>query len=298
MRRALCALPSVSVVCHTLPYTCSYVNPGTGTGSQSTGTHPSRVEVVAAPEPGYPAPVNAPTLPADATLPSDTVHNQQPLSPASTLYHKVKSLVIGDGKDGSDGSNGGSAEQAPHWVLKPRRVHAALNSGVKSLSQQSRVVLIGWLGDVYNVSGDKVGSGTLSTQQREELQAGFDDIAAATESKHQDDLPGISCVPVWMDDATASGHYNGYCKSFLWPTFHYLGLPDHQDKDQQEKAWKAYYEANVAYAERVADIYQEGDLVSPPERYITSQRGLIATAPYVLHRSGFRTTISYLYRGC
>lgn len=56
--------------------------------------------------------------------------------------------------------------------------------------------------------------------------------------------------------------YNEYCKAFLWPTFHYLGLTDHQEKDKEAKAWKAYYDANVVYAEKVAEVYKEGDLVS------------------------------------
>jgi trehalose 6-phosphate synthase/phosphatase len=56
--------------------------------------------------------------------------------------------------------------------------------------------------------------------------------------------------------------YHEYCKAFLWPTFHYLGLTDHQSKEKQEHAWNAYYEANVAYAEKVAEVYKEGDLVS------------------------------------
>ena len=235
-----------SIVCHTLPYTCSLVKSGSsGIGSQTTGTHPSNVEVQAAPGPGDPAPINKPTIAADASLPVDDKAKEGPLSPATKLYNKAKDFIGGQ-------SNGSDA----HWVLKPRRVHAALNSGVKSLAETSKIVMTGWLGDVVDVTGEKIGSGSLSQEKRQQLEQGFQEVSL------EDDDTGIRCVPVWMEDSTASSFYNDYCKSFLWPTFHYLGLPDHQDKEKQERAWKAYYEANVAYAEKVAELYQEGDLVS------------------------------------
>lgn len=62
--------------------------------------------------------------------------------------------------------------------------------------------------------------------------------------------------------------YFDYCKAYLWPTFHYLGLSDHQSKEKQDKAWSAYYAANLAYANKVAEVYREGDLVS---HYLTLQ---------------------------
>lgn len=56
--------------------------------------------------------------------------------------------------------------------------------------------------------------------------------------------------------------YFDYCKAYLWPTFHYLGLSDQQSREKQDKAWNAYYDANVAYANKVAEVYRDGDLVS------------------------------------
>lgn len=232
-------------MCHTLPYTCSLVKGKAGLGLDTSSKPASNVQVQAAPGPGDPAPFNNPTISADTALPADEKAKEGPLSPATKLYNKAKDFLAGQ-------SNGSDA----HWVLKPRRVHAALNSGVKSLAETSKIVMTGWLGDVVDANGNKIGSGTLSGEQKQQLEQGFQEV-----SLDEDDT-GIRCVPVWMQDATASSFYNDYCKSFLWPTFHYLGLPDHQDKEKQERAWKAYYDANVAYAEKVAEIYQEGDLVA------------------------------------
>ena len=266
------------MVCHTLPYTCSLVKPGSkATGCETTGKHASNVEVQAAPGPGDALNNNA-TISADATLPADEKAKEGPLSPATKLYNKAKDLITGQ----SDGAE-------PHWVLKPRRVHAALNSGVKSLAETSKIVMTGWLGDVVDANGEKIGSGSLSKEKRQQLEQGFKEV-----SLEGDDYTGIECVPVWMEDSTASSFYNDYCKSFLWPTFHYLGLPDHQDKEKQERAWKAYYEANVAYAEKVAEIYQEGDLVCA-----SNKLGLSSGLTQVISRRfGCKTTISCLYHGC
>lgn len=56
--------------------------------------------------------------------------------------------------------------------------------------------------------------------------------------------------------------YEGMCKTFLWPIFHYLALPDNIDKKSEESAWQAYYDANMVYAKKVAQVYRPGDLVS------------------------------------
>lgn len=53
------------------------------------------------------------------------------------------------------------------------------------------------------------------------------------------------------------------CKTFLWPIFHYLALPDSLDKKSEAESWNAYYETNLVYAKKVAEVYQPGDLVRP-----------------------------------
>lgn len=51
------------------------------------------------------------------------------------------------------------------------------------------------------------------------------------------------------------------CKTYLWPIFHYLSLPDSISKKDEEAAWNAYYETNMVYAKKVASVYKPGDLV-------------------------------------
>lgn len=74
---------------------------------------------------------------------------------------------------------------------------------------------------------------------------------------------GIKYVPVWLDSDTAHGHYEGYCKTTLWPLFHYLLWQDvpGDHRGWEDYSWEAYHAANLAFAERIASEYRPGDLV-------------------------------------
>ena len=74
---------------------------------------------------------------------------------------------------------------------------------------------------------------------------------------------GIKYVPVWLEHNVAHGHYDGYCKTTLWPLFHYLLWQDvpGDRKNWEDFSWEAYVAANEAYAKRIAEQYQDGDLV-------------------------------------
>ncbi|OLL22493.1 Alpha,alpha-trehalose-phosphate synthase [UDP-forming] 1 [Neolecta irregularis DAH-3] len=64
-------------------------------------------------------------------------------------------------------------------------------------------------------------------------------------------------VPVFLDDELADRHYNGFSNSILWPLFHYH--PGEISFD--EPSWEAYTEANRKFAQAVAEIVHDGDLI-------------------------------------
>lgn len=98
---------------------------------------------------------------------------------------------------------------APHrWVLQPRRGHAALNAGIRSLADR-RVVLIAWPGDLRNSRGEHIESKSLNDEQKHSLEEGLTRLAHGNGS---DGHTGIECKPVWLDDREASLHYEGFCK--------------------------------------------------------------------------------------
>ena len=70
-------------------------------------------------------------------------------------------------------------------------------------------------------------------------------------------LQNYACVPVFVDDALADRHYNGFSNSILWPLFHYHP----GDITFNEDDWNAYQTVNQMFAEAVAGIVRPGDLI-------------------------------------
>lgn len=109
-----------------------------------------------------------------------------------------------------------TAHNPSRWVLMPRRGHAALNSGIRAMSQEAEVTLVAWPGDMRR--------GTLNQPEQE----GYGDL---TQNELTPDLrtdlenglaamggigKGPSCRAVWLDCQTSKLFYDGYCKTFLW----------------------------------------------------------------------------------
>lgn len=70
-------------------------------------------------------------------------------------------------------------------------------------------------------------------------------------------LTDNSCLPVFLSEAVADLHYNGFSNSILWPLFHYLP----GDINFDEVQWEGYQEANLAFADALMEVIEEGDLV-------------------------------------
>ncbi|TFK67349.1 trehalose 6-phosphate phosphatase [Pluteus cervinus] len=147
------------------------------------------------------------------------------------------------------------------WTLTPRYGHAAMISGIRSLSATHEQVLIGWTGDLLSPTpGEKIAASTVSAEDKAALEAAL--------STHQpkesdpDDDKKTTYVPVWLDDKVAHGHYDGYSKQTLWPLFHYLLWQDVATEYASADENYQYYEAaNAAFARRIAEVYQPGDLI-------------------------------------
>ena len=184
------------------------------------------------------------------------------------------------------------------WSLAARYGHAAMISGIRSLSSSHEQIVIGWTGDILapppsstSANASASASGTI-TAGADKVPAGA--ISQADKAAFQDALDGYKIdpeddrgekrakyVPVWLDDKVAHGHYDGYCKqseirlllsfcftqsSFgyiaLWPLFHYLLWQDVATEYASADSHYPYYEsANAAFARRIAEVYQPGDIV-------------------------------------
>lgn len=74
---------------------------------------------------------------------------------------------------------------------------------------------------------------------------------------NEDLMEKFNCTAIYLSDAIADLHYNGFSNSILWPLFHYH--PGEMNFD--EVAWAAYIEANRTFAAKIASQVDDNDLV-------------------------------------
>ena len=63
------------------------------------------------------------------------------------------------------------------------------------------------------------------------------------------------CCPVYLDEETADGYYNGFSNNVLWPLLHYIPLSMLDSHgDAAERQWSCYQAANAAFCDAVMSI--------------------------------------------
>ncbi|KAF1914874.1 glycosyltransferase family 20-domain-containing protein [Ampelomyces quisqualis] len=68
-------------------------------------------------------------------------------------------------------------------------------------------------------------------------------------------------LAVFVSDKDFDGHYAHYCKTILWPVFHYI-IPDHpKSKAFLDHSWCFYVKICQAFADRVVQNYKRGDII-------------------------------------
>ncbi|KAG9103279.1 threalose-6-phosphate phosphatase [Ceratobasidium sp. 370] len=156
------------------------------------------------------------------------------------------------------------AKPAPAWLLAPRRGHTTMTSGIRSLSTTHEQLIVGWTGEFRTVANDdRVPTNSLSPEDRaalEEELATYQPTDAGAVADER--LDRVKYKAVWLDDAVAAGHYEGYCKTTLWPLFHYLLWQDVATEiPVQDEGFSAYKRANQAYANALLAELRPGDLI-------------------------------------
>ncbi|KAK9675663.1 hypothetical protein RND81_11G022100 [Saponaria officinalis] len=70
----------------------------------------------------------------------------------------------------------------------------------------------------------------------------------------------FKCVPTFLPLDLQKKFYQGYCKQYLWPLFHYMLpiCPDHGDRFDRS-LWQAYVSANKIYADKVMEVINQDD---------------------------------------
>ena len=128
------------------------------------------------------------------------------------------------------------------WTIEKAEIgNAGLCNAVKSATDQG-------------ILEEKLWVGTLGMP----TDALDDHIKSAIAEKLEDDYDTLT---VFVNDKDFDGHYSHYCKTMLWPLFHYQ-IPDSpKSKAYQDHSWKYYVQVNQAFADCVAKNYKRGDVV-------------------------------------
>jgi len=82
-------------------------------------------------------------------------------------------------------------------------------------------------------------------------------------------------LPVFTSDNDFDGHYSHYCKTILWPVFHYQ-IPDNpKSKAYEDHSWVYYVKINQAFADRVVKSWKRGDVIWIHDYHLLLVPGMI-----------------------
>lgn len=146
-----------------------------------------------------------------------------------THYGDVPTSPTGDAAQAEQSQQ--PSVPSKRWAFAPRYGHAAMISGIRSLSATHEQLIVGWTGDIALLpsvgaaSAEENGGGTddgeqsipshlVSRADREALEAelvGYDEDGQGQGIERNKGK--LEYVPVWLEDKVAHGHYEGYCKT-------------------------------------------------------------------------------------
>ncbi|CAO3632902.1 unnamed protein product [Mucor fragilis] len=138
------------------------------------------------------------------------------------------------------------------WQYTPRRGHGAMYGGIHSLQHEWDILYIGWTGQINTIQHKFDGYTKEPMEHLNKLQKA--ELYNELKQNYQ-------CIPLFVDGESVSGHYDGYCKTMLWPLFHYMIWNNATDGRLERQQWEAYATVNQRYADFVSEIYQEGDII-------------------------------------
>lgn len=95
------------------------------------------------------------------------------------------------------------------------------------------------------------------------------------EAIHDQLINEYQSVVVYCNDKDVDGHYSHYCKTILWPIFHYQ-VPDHpKSKAYADHSWEFYRNINRAFADQVVASYKRGDTIWVHDYHLLLVPGMV-----------------------
>ncbi|OQE74191.1 hypothetical protein PENNAL_c0083G05479 [Penicillium nalgiovense] len=203
------------------------------------------------PDPLLPQSLNSPTSRGNGGFDNDTTLRGNGLTPDATTDHKhiftsdsplPARKGMGYPFSHKPQSNGRPPTKGePQWsVIPATKVNDGLESAIRSAAD------VGYLKDTMWV-------GTLGTQTET-----MEDCDRTTIKQKLKDEYGS--LPVFVCDRDFEGHCT-YCKTIIWPIFHYQVPDSPKSKAYEDCSWAYYVSLNQAFAEHIAEHCKRDDSV-------------------------------------
>ncbi|KAG0263759.1 threalose-6-phosphate phosphatase [Mortierella polycephala] len=220
----LSAKPRLINVTHQIPYACTLID-RTGPSFNANGA---------------PGGTNGPSSPSNRRSSLGVLRQPAAISPPVNTQYPADPAAKGSG----------TAERALEdgdCIFEPRRGHSAMYSGIMSLNKDLETIQIGWVGELADQDGYIIPSKSLTEKHKQSLKKKL--------------WQQTKVVPIFLDDNQAAGHYEGYCKTVLWPLFHYLLWEVATDGRIEKQNWDDYVAVNQTFTDAIVEQYQSGDIV-------------------------------------
>ncbi|KAA8623055.1 Glycosyltransferase family 20 protein [Pyrenophora tritici-repentis] len=174
------------------------------------------------------------------------ISRAEPAPPDTILeYAKAQERAQAQ-KERMKGSHAGKPTTDPRWATEYSVVPAVQGNG--GLTNAVRAAVDNkCIGDIIFVGLIGFPTDSLNEDKKAEI---YDKL----EEEHD-------ALTVFVSDKDFDGHYAHYCKTILWPVFHYI-IPDHpKSKAFLDHSWVFYVKVNQAFADKVVKNYKRGDVI-------------------------------------
>ncbi|KAF2099202.1 alpha,alpha-trehalose phosphate synthase-like protein subunit [Rhizodiscina lignyota] len=128
------------------------------------------------------------------------------------------------------------------WTVEPAvQGNGGLTNAIRAATETGSMNDVFWVGTVGFPTDSLEGS--MRDEIREKLDNEYD------------------ALTVYVSDSDLDGHYTHYCKTILWPVFHYQ-IPDHpKSKAYEDHSYNFYRNVNRAFADKIIKSYKRGDVI-------------------------------------
>lgn len=208
-------------------------------------------EISIADEPNGPGPSEPRAVPWGRSNKFNQPRSNATTHPQPSILNRPTSRL-----DWTDGFvDGAPGRLATDQAESPRALLSAVDWAVKAAEQGHGGLLNAiHAAEEAGVLQSKMWVGTLGmpTDSLAEL------VRNVIDETLRDDYDSLT---VFVSDNEFEGHYAHFCRSVLWPAFHYQMQESPRHTDYDDYSWKQYLRVNEAFANTIASRWKPGDRI-------------------------------------